>query len=552
MRFGSVDMFTDFGEWGFRMGRPIANEGFLKALLTYGTFDTYEFFCPDVYHMEQFSERVRDLIGDSHLLSRVKASLQIALAESVQSEKYDVFHLGDFTYFMPYLVDIRNRYAQHPFPITGVTHSLDAVRMNLRYLELILAGLAPFDGIVCTSDAARRAVEKGLSRALKQLADKSSMDLTAKARLECIPLGIDDAFFEESDKASARAYFKIPDNMIVALSVGRLSLRQKADWSPVLELLTRMYSSKNIENLIVMIAGGAEESDISLLESLIARFGLERRVLLFPNFTSEAKTKLYQAADFYISIVDNFQETFGLNIVEAMASGLPVVASDFSGYRELVTDNENGFLIPTSWSRALPKFLMENLGILDPSVTKLYLSQMVAVDLDALQQAIMTLHSDADLRTRMGLVARRSAQTYHWENVIHSYESFWADLSKEAGKAGPSIGRTGACVLAGDFSRTFSHYPSKIMDDDDLVSLTEVGRNTLEKSTSFVRYEDVAACLFPELETFILQMLSQGTQSVGSIKKQVANRLEATEGQTEFHLLWLLKHGALAFKPTEK
>jgi glycosyltransferase involved in cell wall biosynthesis len=44
---------------------------------------------------------------------------------------------------------------------------------------------------------------------------------------------------------------------------------------------------------------------------------------------------------------DNIQETFGLTPVEAMACGLPVVISDWNGYKETVDDQREGFLIPT-------------------------------------------------------------------------------------------------------------------------------------------------------------------------------------------------------------
>ena len=53
------------------------------------------------------------------------------------------------------------------------------------------------------------------------------------------------------------------------------------------------------------------------------------------------------AADVFISLVDNIQETFGITPLEAMASGLPVVVSDWDGYRHTVRDGEEGFLIPT-------------------------------------------------------------------------------------------------------------------------------------------------------------------------------------------------------------
>jgi glycosyltransferase involved in cell wall biosynthesis len=446
---------------------------------------------------------------------------------------------------MPYLVGIRNSLAKQPFSITGVTHSLDSVNMNLRYMELYYAGLAPFDGIICTSHAAEQCVKKGLSRVLKRINEPAGMDSTLPVQFRQIPLGIDDAFFHQMDKAAARAYFHIPDQAVVALSVGRLSLRQKCDWSPVLETLARMYQYGAIEHFILVIAGGAEDADISLLEALISRYGLEQKVLLFPNFLSDIKPMLYQSADFYLSIIDNFQETFGINIIEAMASGLPIIASDFSGYHELVEHDKNGFLIPTTWIPELPEAISENLGILDPSLAKLYLSQTVAIDLEQLRHAIKALYQSAVLRTDMGAASLLMAQAYQWRNVIRLYENFWAELAKGARECPHTQLKTDQDILVGDFEKTFSHYPSRIVSEDDGVFITSVGRDMINQKLSVVKYQDLSVCLFEELEVFILHALMNGGQSLKTIQHDAKHHLQATHGQTLFHIGWLLKHGAI-------
>ena len=66
--------------------------------------------------------------------------------------------------------------------------------------------------------------------------------------------------------------------------------------------------------------------------------------------TEETKRQALAVSDVAISLVDNAQETFGLAIAEAMAAGLPVVASDWSGYRDLVRDGIDGYLIPSAWA----------------------------------------------------------------------------------------------------------------------------------------------------------------------------------------------------------
>ena len=51
---------------------------------------------------------------------------------------------------------------------------------------------------------------------------------------------------------------------------------------------------------------------------------------------------VWHAADLFVSPSDSIQETFGLAVLEAMACGLPVVASDWDGYRDIVDDGQTG------------------------------------------------------------------------------------------------------------------------------------------------------------------------------------------------------------------
>ncbi|HRE90473.1 MAG TPA: glycosyltransferase, partial [Myxococcota bacterium] len=64
---------------------------------------------------------------------------------------------------------------------------------------------------------------------------------------------------------------------------------------------------------------------------------------------SEAqKQACMAAADVFVSLADNVQETFGLSVIEAMAAGLPVVVSDWDGYKDTVRDGEDGFRVTTT------------------------------------------------------------------------------------------------------------------------------------------------------------------------------------------------------------
>ena len=62
----------------------------------------------------------------------------------------------------------------------------------------------------------------------------------------------------------------------------------------------------------------------------------------------EIKKLSYAVADIFISLVDNFQETFGLTPLEGMAAGLPVVVSDWDGYKDTVRNEIDGFTVNTT------------------------------------------------------------------------------------------------------------------------------------------------------------------------------------------------------------
>lgn len=107
-----------------------------------------------------------------------------------------------------------------------------------------------------------------------------------------------------------------------------------------------------------------------------------------------------EAVEEILSIADVFvmpsgSETFGLAALEAMACGVPVVASNIGGLPELVKDGDTGFLCPLN-------------------------------DIDAFANQIETILLDDDLQHRMGAAARkRAVEEFATERIIPAYESFY-------------------------------------------------------------------------------------------------------------------------------
>ena len=131
----------------------------------------------------------------------------------------------------------------------------------------------------------------------------------------------------------------------------------------------------------------------------------------------------WAAADLFLSLVDNPQETFGLAPVEAMAAGLPVVVSDWDGYRYTVSDGVEGFRVPTLAPLLMPEQGEElasqhDHGLLTYQDYVGAVAQHVAVDTEAAAAAIARLAEDPALRQRMGEAGRQTVQQrFDWPVV---------------------------------------------------------------------------------------------------------------------------------------
>ncbi len=536
-RFGTIYPFVESRDPSLRMGRLVANFEFLKALLESGLFDEYHFFSQDPGIRRLLVERLAAAGLDG--CARIKHFLYFDLKNAVSKLEYQAFHLGGFGYFMPGLAYVRNNWARNPFPITGVIHSLNGFESPYHFQKLCRAPFGPQDCLVCTSAAGKKVVENFAKTT------RRDFEISFNGRLEQLPLGIDRAHFAKGNREAARKQLGWSPNVVYLLSIGRFSPAVKADHGPLLACIRRIVKKGESPAFKLVLAGGSDLG-LALVKKMVVEYGLESVVEVLADFDDRMKAALYDAADIYLSLSDNFQETFGLSVVEAMAHGLPCLVSDFDGYKELVRHEQDGFRIATTGPLALP--LMEGITeIMRFSTTALLYSQTTVIDVPELEQKIRLLLSDRDLRHRLGESGREHARQYDWSTVIRHYGDLWADLEQTSKTIlGERKYRNNPFEI--EFTSIFSHYFTNTLSGDTRFRIGRDGESVLLGQIALPgKYGDMEPLLIDELLILILQRVREaGTRTYDALLTELnALGVNADPSLFSIHLLWLAKYGLL-------
>ncbi|MDL2279605.1 glycosyltransferase family 4 protein [Desulfovibrio sp. OttesenSCG-928-G11] len=434
--WASLDAFV---EGGPILGRRVANSAFLRALLKADPYDAYHFFLPDQSAVSDLRAWLEQTFPDLERRGAFVVALRATLPKSLARTDFHCFHLSDPVTHGASLAALRNAVSRTIFPVTSLTHSLSYVRFMGDFLKLLWPGVCARDALIVTSQSARL-VMQNIFAALRRSYGLEEAFFPAP-ELVPLPLGVDDEALpgaNEShhapgaDSAPARdlrARLNIGARVMI-LSLARFSPADKMDCLPLLQALRRARDlGLDASRCVLVLAGWAEPGD-ALPEALAAcarSLDLETRLVLRPS--DKERRTLYAAADIFVSPADNIQETFGLSVAEAQAAGLPVAASDFDGYRDIVAHGESGLLIPTLAFADTALSEVRSLVWHDNQYL-LGLAQQTAVSVPGLALALVRLGQDQDLRRSMGRAARQRAERlFTWKAVLPRWCALWDELA---------------------------------------------------------------------------------------------------------------------------
>jgi len=468
------------------MGRHAAGEGFLRALAATAGTAPLHCFAPSPSDFDDFKRRVQAFGGSPPPMRFIPFARHKDLAEP-----------GALHHPSPGVAELawlRRFVGQRAYSVTGVVHTMCSDNVLGALGNLLTAPVQPWDALICPSRSVATAVRRVLDDYAEYLAQRMGACPDTPIRLPVIPLGAEvtglAARSKDADlRSSMRRELGFADGDVVVLFVGRLIFYAKAHPAPMLMALERA-AKRSGKRLRMVFAGWFEnEREEQDFKAAPAVFCPSVPTVFLDGRAPKVREGIWSAADIFYSPVDNIQETFGLTPIEAMASGLPVVASDWDGYRETVIHGETGLLAPTTAPVPGPCLDLGRdylSGALNYSTFVAHSCFAAGVDVQALAQALETLAGDAHLRRTMGEAGgKRALDLYDWQVVIHQYRDLWAELAEvrtSAPETAPLSSGAPPYPLGGDPYHLFTHYPTTALGPNTKLTSGEVSVAELEKT----------------------------------------------------------------------
>jgi len=454
------------------MGRHFAGLGFLSAFAQHSSADRIVGFVRNAKLGQEFCDQINRLRPDRSS-GFVTASNLPALKE-----------IGCL--YTPSPINASQAWARElsgsrSWSLCGVNHTLSSSRVMDAITELLAAPIQPWDAIICTSKASREVILKLMQRQAEYLARRLGATRFVTPQLPVIPLGVDCASQSRhrDHRDEARAALGLEPGDVAVLFLGRLSFHAKANPAPMYMALERLASRHRF--VLIECGWTANEHIATALAEAQAKLCPSVRCITLDGREPDVRTRAWAAADIFCSLSDNIQETFGLTPIEAMAAGLPVVVTDWDGYKDTVRDGIDGFAVPTLAAPPGAGGLLAARHAHEIDSYDVYIGQAstaVVVDIDATVAAFDRLAADPDLRQRMGSAgAARAREVFDWQVVVRAYEHLWAELgdlrnAKGAVSPPPSETAGGFWPARPDPFDLFDSFPSAVLSSDHKVMRT--------------------------------------------------------------------------------
>lgn len=157
-----------------------------------------------------------------------------------------------------------------------------------------------------------------------------------RKRIDVVSNGVDTEKYSPRNRDGRLKIKHYPDNEFLIIHVGRIAKEKNVS---VLIEAGRLLCKRGFNFKLVIIGDGPARAE---LQSMVRKLGLQRHIEFAGHVPEEQLCKYYASADLFVTA--STVETQGIVLLEAMASGCPVIGANAGAIPELVRDGDNGFL----------------------------------------------------------------------------------------------------------------------------------------------------------------------------------------------------------------
>jgi N-acetyl-alpha-D-glucosaminyl L-malate synthase BshA len=370
MRIG-ITCYPTYGGSGVvatELGMELAARGHEVHFITYANPIRLDDDYPRIYYHEVH-------VTNYPLFQYPPYSLALSsrMAEVARTANLDLLHVH---YAIPHSISAwlaKQMVDERRLPVVTTLHGTDVtlVGMDASYLPITRFSIEKSDGVTSISEHLRTQTYDalGVRREIRVIHNSVNCDL----------------YRPEPDAELRRRYAKPDEKILMHLS----------NFRPVKRVLdcVRAFSeiAPRVPSRLLMVGDGPDRAPAELLAR---QLGVSDRVVFLGKQMRVAH--LLPIAD--VMLVPSEMESFGLAALEAMACGVPPVASRVGGLPEVVTDGVDGYLAPVG-------------------------------DTGAVAEAALRLLEDSALHARLAAAARNTAETrFPTTRIIPQYEEFYREI----------------------------------------------------------------------------------------------------------------------------